>query len=525
MPDASNQNDPPLPAHTGVLLLAPELFAAPPDPAVLRASLTRAYPRVRLLMRAVAASDLALAETLSRAGVEVEVLLPDGISAPPTNLTVARMPPGSKPTDTDELALALCDGLLAETSVPDLPLVRLARKLNKPLLLPGEKPPPLAGSHHIVTRRLDPERPGWHRALRRISGRMEQFALEFWTFNWLGRDDDGRRSRDKLRACLPDQPWTHTPHFGPDNWRDLAPDRTAVDATSPLVANFDRLDRSALYGAYIHRDLAWANYGAAALAVFFAVAGFIGLFPFAPDTWAKGEFLVLLFILVTTFASRKLELQDRWTACRFGAEQLRNARMCLPLLVVPNALCSVDAPARGDHSLQALAEVKRAVRDQGLPRISPDESPIDAARWVASVVAYQIEYHRRNHRKLHRAEERLTWLAAGLVLASFVAVCLHYWLDENPYLLIFTAAGPAFAAAAHGVTTRLGLVHRIALSRDAESELSLVNDELQEVIGGSGSPEPAWKAVRSLAFRAAEAMGRETTSWHSQVRRQKDELP
>ena len=152
-------------------------------------------------------------------------------------------------------------------------------------------------------------------------------------------------------------------------------------------------------------------------------------------------------------------------------------------------------------------------------------SPVDAARWVALVVADQINYHHKNHLKLHCAEERLVRLAGALGLASFIAVCLHYWLEENPYLLIFTAAGPAFAAAAHGVATRLGFVHRIALSRDAERELSLIDKELQQVIAGAGSPETAWAAVRNLAFRAAEAMGRESTSWHSQVRRQKSTCP
>jgi hypothetical protein len=97
-------------------------------------------------------------------------------------------------------------------------------------------------------------------------------------------------------------------------------------------------------------------------------------------------------------------------------------------------------------------------------------------------------------------------------------------VNENPYLLLFTAAGPAFAGAVHGLTTRLGFVHRIDLSREAEKEISLVHKELQNVIDHPASPGTTWNDVRKLAFRAAEAMGRENTSWHSQVRRQKDEL-
>ena len=525
MTDSPHQTDPQVPAHTGVLLLAPEIFATPPDPVTLHASLIRAYPRVRLLVRPATPADMALAETLARAGVAVEVLLPGGIDAPPTNLTVARMPPGSSTTDTDELALALSDGLLLEGSPLDRPLVRLARRLEKPFF-PLENTPPLTGSRHVVSHRLDPEQPGWHSWLRPVSGRLEQFAIELCAFNWQGLDHGGiAASGEELRACLPGRAWTHTPRFAPPEWKGLALDSAALEENSPIVANFNRLDRSATHGARVHRDLAWSAYGAAAFAVLFAVAGHIDLFPFSREVWAAGEFVVLFFIVAATAASRLSKLKERWTACRFGAEQLRIARMCLPLLVVPSALCSIDAPAKKDHSRQALAEVKRAVRDQGLPRVPATASPIDAARWLELVVAGQVRYHHKNHRKLRCAEERLTWLAEALFFASFAAVCLHPWLGESRYLLIFTAAGPAFGSAVHGIATRLGFVDRIDLSRGAESELAEVQKELQDALAGPGAPQIAWTTVRKLAFRAAEAMGRETTSWHSQVRRQKDELP
>jgi hypothetical protein len=529
MADVPNQAVPLRHPNTSVVLLAPELFATPPEQAPLQASLIQPHTRVRLLMRLATLTDLALAEALAQAGVAVELLVPAGMDLRSTALPLARMPPGSSESDTDELALALSDALLVGADPPDLPLVRLARKLKKPPLTPGEKPPAPTGARHSIAHRLDPEQPGWHRVLRRFWGRWEQFYLELAAFNWQGRKHGGiAKSRGRLRACLFGPAWQHTPYFAPEepeNWKDLAPDRAALDATSPIVASFDRLDRSALHGAYIHRDLAWAAYLAAAFAVLFAVAGHIHLFPVLPEwVWPVAELLALFIILATTVVSRAVRLQDRWTACRFGAEQLRIARMCLPLLVVPSALCSVDASARGDDSLQALAEVKRAVRDQGLPNLSPTASPIDAARWLAFVVADQRTYHHNNHHKLHCAEQRLNWLTMILFGLAFIAVCWPLWKGDNDKLLLLTAAGPAFAAAVHGVTTRLGFVHRIQLSQDAERELSLILDELRGVIARAASPEATWIAVRNLAFRAAEAMGRETRSWHSQVRRQKDEL-
>ena len=50
--------------------------------------------------------------------------------------------------------------------------------------------------------------------------------------------------------------------------------------------------------------------------------------------WGLSELVTLLFVLGLIFASRYFALRDRWTACRLGAEQLRIARMALPLLVV-----------------------------------------------------------------------------------------------------------------------------------------------------------------------------------------------
>jgi hypothetical protein len=89
-----------------------------------------------------------------------------------------------------------------------------------------------------------------------------------------------------------------------------------------------------------------------------------------------------------------------------------------------------------------------------------------------------------------------------------------------------TAAGPAAAAALHGAGTRLGIVHRAALSLDMERELKEIGGTLKKLID---SPPPveldAWREVRRLAFEAATSMGRESSSWHGLVRRYRDELP
>ena len=251
-----------------MILLASGLLGSPLDPVALTVSLIQPHVRVRLLVRLAGPDDLVLAEALARESVAVELLVPAGMELPATTLPAARMPPGSTATDTDELALALSDVVLIGAVPPDLPLVRLVRKLDKRLLIPGAKLPALTGRGRSITYRLDPDQAGWHRMFRFVSGRLEQFLLELAAFNWQEHGHGGSaKSRGKLHACAFGRAWYQRPYFapeGPVNWKDLVPDRTVLEANSPIVANFDRLDRSALLGAYFHRDMAWVAHMAAA---------------------------------------------------------------------------------------------------------------------------------------------------------------------------------------------------------------------------------------------------------------------
>src|SRR5262249_11121436 len=96
---------------------------------------------------------------------------------------------------------------------------------------------------------------------------------------------------------------------------------------------------------------------------------------------------------------------------------------------------------------------------------------------------------------------------------------------ESTWLLLFTAAGPAIAAALHGAGTRLGIVHRAALSKEMERELTPIKDSLESFLTKPSDTPEAWRGARRLGDEAANAMGRETSSWHGLVRRYRDELP
>jgi hypothetical protein len=125
----------------------------------------------------------------------------------------------------------------------------------------------------------------------------------------------------------------------------------------------------------------------------------------------------------------------------------------------------------------------------------------------------------------------LRLIADIVFLAAFVAVVVqlgsHYWpyLPASHWLLVLTAAGPAFAAACHGAATRLAIANRIVLSEGVEQELRPIQDALHEIIHRPPTSATAWADARSLAFRAADAMGRENQSWLGLVRLQRDTLP
>jgi hypothetical protein len=187
----------------------------------------------------------------------------------------------------------------------------------------------------------------------------------------------------------------------------------------------------------------------------------------------------------------------------------------------------------------AISEVKRAVRDQGLPRAGADFTPQNAAKWLQLIVADQAQYHVGNHRKLEQAEETLNRIIEWLFSLAIVAVILHLGFivgsfEEGPVvrfieavLLLPTAANPAFAAALHGAGTRLGIVHRTALSEQTRDKLHGINKSLDRFIEAppSVSEDGDWTMVRELALAAADAMGEENVSWHGLVRRERDVIP
>lgn len=510
-----------------VVLLVPEALNGAAAAEKLRATFAAASAPVRLLVCLTEHVDEWLIKLLPELGVEIQILLGPQLEKPATGAFVLRALPNMLPRDQLEFALALSDVVL---TAPDSshPVAITAKELAKPIIGPGDAVPGLPPLVD-VTHRLDPNKPGWHSRGHGGFGRFEQGLGELLAYDWLGGPQGVAESRKRLRRCL--GKWHPHPYFAPGTWRELEPDTRGSEANAEIVVLFDELDRSALYGSYIHRDFVWVEHIGAAAAVATAVLGHL-----LGGSLVSGfaELIILTVIATLVIFSRNARLQDRWTACRLGAEQLRIARLSLPLLVLPSALATADKPEATHHhgnepdfGFMALAQVKRAIRDHGLPRLVEGFSLAQALAWVRLFVRDQIDYHKKNHLKLHRAEERLRFITELIFLAAVIAVIAHFFFRHNDWLLMVTAAAPALAAALHGAGTRLGIVHRTALSRDVERQLTKIDGELAALgaaAGGAVDEAEAWAQARRLTFQAAEAMGRENSSWHGLVRRYRDDL-
>ena len=570
---------PTTPRQTNILvvLLAPEILGDSGLEA-LRDTVSPGSQKIRLLLRLAKPADQTLVARLATFHLPVQILLANGISLPEGIVDVAQMPPGTDETNLNNLALALsdvvvCDPKLGGTSK----LVLRAKDHGKPTLSPGQALPDGPAIRANLTSELDQILPNafW----RGIFGTLEQWILELLACSSSGKEANGSVDiKRKLKRVFL-EPWSPRAYFAPPKWTDTNPDKAAVDSTAPIVAQlFARSQRAAWFLCSPRSDLVrppsrsiccifccnWCDQSHPSRdqllsRIFCCYSGVLPqnfrIIHFPKGTSALIELLLLFAIFYRISRLQRTQMQDRWTACRFAAEQLRIARMCLPLLVPPLRICGTDEPPPPKPKanvhpclvrvpwMAPRAEEAEELTFSPFPRLNapcairvcrvPEEtSHPEAAKWLQLIVADQAQYHNGNHRKLKQAEETFDKIIEWLFTLAIVGVFLHLvlitiWSIEWDLLLLLTAANPAFAAALHGAGTRLGIVHRIALSEQVWDKLDGINKNLDSFIEAPPSvPEDDdWRTVRRLARDAADAMGEENLSWHGLVRRERDVLP
>ena len=335
---------------------------------------------------------------------------------------------------------------------------------------------------------------------------------------------DFARLRTQLLAKIP------RPFWGPVQGGDGHP-----IAPTPLIdARFERSDVEAAVSAGHHRDATWLIYCASAIAVFSAVAGAIGLWPGEHNVfWPVAELVLIAIIIGGVKLAKEKLWHEKWIGHRFVAEQLRYARMCLPLLGFSQPFMEPAWQASAGRFRLSSAElwfIQRTLTTEGIPRsangkpyiASSEDVKTKLVDYVSKAVENQQGYHQDKFGRLRAVHKRMHGLSMGLFGATALAVIAHFAIHAN-WLLICTAFFPALAAAVHGLATKLE-IGRIAGQSEATeralADIAVAISEAESQPGWAG-----WLRLRHLALEASRIMSDENGQWQQLIRHQETELP
>jgi hypothetical protein len=250
--------------------------------------------------------------------------------------------------------------------------------------------------------------------------------------------------------------------------------------------------------------------------------------------------LLVSLIIFLLWRVRRKDWHTRWISSRFVAEQLRYARMGLPVLALSRPLfepyrCLMrDAsgkPRLGVLSAEVL-QLQKCITGLGLPSLTAggplvlaSESALERQRaYVLAVIKDQIAYHHRVHHDQHVAAHVLHTLTVVLFCLTGAAVLGHFVLHAK-WLLIFTAFFPALAAGIHGLGTSLEISRIAEQSKTTASELSDLAQAVEMASDSEDRPWDRWVQLRELTRMAAELMSDENGQWQKLVNHQKPQLP
>ena len=311
--------------------------------------------------------------------------------------------------------------------------------------------------------------------------------------------------------------------------------------TPALDAQFDRADIKATVAAGKHRSAAWISSAASVMAVFAAVAGAIHLWSHEHGVvWALLELMLVSLVIALLWRARHQQWHSQWIANRFVAEQLRYARMGLPMLALTKSLFEssscVTPDAAGVLHLKVLSPdlklLQKTLASLGLPVPAEGGAFIAATadslprlrEYVLAVVNDQIAYHDRVHAEQHAADHVLHRLSLLLFCLTGAAVLGHFVLHAY-WLLIFTAFFPALAAGIHGLSTALEISRIAEQSKSTATDLRHLAAAIVNAVDHQASSWRRWVQLRHLTLLAAELMSDENGQWLKLVTHQKPNLP
>jgi len=299
---------------------------------------------------------------------------------------------------------------------------------------------------------------------------------------------------------------------------------------------YDRIERTATYAAYCHRDQVVVVNLAASFAVFAAVAGEVsGFWTF----WPKVELLLLALIGYLVYGNRHRPVthHDRWLHFRQSAEALRLSAILHPLLanlpLLHRSVWKYDGLATQpvlDKPFHWL--VIQLLRDAGIPGGSRphciETRFHDLLASLDALIRDQETYHERSRCRYEQTHHRLRATIVVMFWAVFLWVGFHlaagnchappdilrpvcsltHTLHDQRWPLFLTAFLPALAAAMHGIASKAELQRLAKNSGRMHRQLAMLRRPFESV---RRRRDPV--ALRALAIQAAETMYAEHDAW------------
>lgn len=316
--------------------------------------------------------------------------------------------------------------------------------------------------------------------------------------------------------------------------------------TKSLEPAFEKADILATAASSWHRLSQWLLYGFAAIAVLSAIAGHLEILT-QESRWSYFEaFLIIAILSIYYLEAKKWRIHPKWIGNRFVAEQLRLARMCLPLLILPNqfympawGVTQEGGKRKLNLENPELWHVQRILIQEGIPQENKNERVYiarehidDTAKYIGTILQDQIEYHEKNTSKnvgLHKSLENFSlWLFAITVFVILIHPFIEIeWLSRN--VIFITAVFPAIGAAIHGLLTKLEVERTAQQSEKTTNMLKSLQENFANSSGNypwkEGQEWLDWLRLRQLAIEASRAMSEENIQWQALLRAQGTDLP
>lgn len=282
----------------------------------------------------------------------------------------------------------------------------------------------------------------------------------------------------------------------------------------------------------LHRSNIWLLYGFSALAVLVAVSA---------EVWqwhwlAFIELALIAMVIYRVWWARKIQLHQKWIRHRFIAEQMRYCIMGYPALAIPRAFLEPVWQVNQQNQLQLnsaeLWLLQRHLIVSGLPCdddkiYTPPYHNHKLAEHIQAGVRSQMRYHQMHHHQKHLGHKRLHALAELQFLLTFIAVVMHIYIHDN-WLLLFTAALPAFAAALHGILTKLEMERIATQSASLYQQLEHIDVALTRFIQQTPPGDDSWHhwvSLHYLANKSQQTMSDNITQWQHLIQVQQTEIP